>query len=164
MPAPSLESFEIECERRYGGRCAGCGSREYLSARWIVPPEAGGAASLENTVYLCRSCQLPTLRSPGEAEVSVRANVWVSVELHDWVLASGGSALLRELADFYLGASDKALADLPLYQDDPEAPGARLHFRWPALVHRRFADKAASRGRSLTDELASLATLRKLTP
>ncbi|MCE9526131.1 MAG: HNH endonuclease [Planctomycetales bacterium] len=42
--------------QKYGGRCADCGSDQYLEFDHIVPLARGGSDSDSNVQLLCRGC------------------------------------------------------------------------------------------------------------
>lgn len=50
------EQVRIEVWRRDGGKCAKCGSREYLEYDHIVPISKGGSNTARNIELLCEKC------------------------------------------------------------------------------------------------------------
>lgn len=139
------------------GCCASCGGDHKLRARQVVPPEAGGRATLENSIVLCRACEMAFDTVSGRRGSTAKRpiNFWVSRALYDSIKGMRGSmgALVRYLMCKYLEDPDR-FDDLSGW----EAPGSEVKINvWVApTVYEAFKNAVNARELTVTVSLKAL--------
>lgn len=152
---------------QYRHTCANCGSEDHVTARLIVPQEAGGKLSISNASTICRVCQAASkavakAQDRGLEEKSP-VNVWVSRRLYDLVNGSIESkrgfnsmaTLIRYLVGEYVDKNDN-FEDLAQWQD--EGVEVKINFLVPTPLYEIFKSKVSSNGLTVTQAVQGLLT------
>jgi hypothetical protein len=143
------------------GLCANCGSEHKVSARLIVPVEAGGKTIPGNIVVLCRACELASGYALKQISEKSRrlVNIWVSHRLYKSLLVrkergvSSISSLVRFLMAQYV-ATQSRFDDITQYQDG--GSDVRLNIWVDADLYQSFKTLVDRQGMTVTSALKSL--------
>ena len=147
-------------------KCKNCGGTGKLAERLIVPEAIGGPKTNDNTIVLCRACEMAIDATIYSASDDQRRaiNFWVDTALYDHLntqlkthhgFPSMGS-LVRYLMDKYVEQPDR-FDDLDQYQ--PASADVKINVWVDKNKYTEFKRMVDAAGTTVTDAIKSLITM-----